>query len=117
MNECSSNLEFTMSMMIGLREDEAGTHDDTATKVLRKIEHCLRHKMGQPPTAPCDHREEGTKHGADQDDEDRRNADTETGRVAAAGAAVDVVVVVPGEEGGHVLSAGEDHGGGRWEGV
>ena len=74
MNECSSNLEFTMSMMIGLREDEAGTHDDTATKVLRKLKHGFRHC--QPFRSASQHWEESATKGGAEDNED--GGDTET---------------------------------------
>ena len=109
MNECSSNLEFTMSMMIGLREDEAGTHDDTATKVLCKVKDALGDR--EVLDAAREHGEERAEHGAGEDDEDRGDAQAGAAGVAAALAAVDVAVVVAREERGHVFAAGEDHGG------
>lgn len=70
-----------------------GTHDNTATKVLRRVEDASGNVGTQPFCPPGEHGEEGTEEGGREDDEDGGNAEACEPGVAAARAAVDVVVV------------------------
>ncbi len=54
-----------------------GTHDDTATKVLCKVEDTLRYTGIQPLRPLGQNREESAGKRADEDDEDRSYPDTE----------------------------------------
>lgn len=69
------------------------THDNTATKVLRRVEDASGNVGTQPFCPPGEHGEEGTEEGGGEDDEDGGNAEAREPGVAAARAAVDVVVV------------------------
>ena len=78
-------------------EEDKTTHDDTTTEVLGHIERYSRDDLPKDAGAPGEDGEECARHGAEEDDEDGGDAETSEGVRAAAGAAVEGVVVAARE--------------------
>ena len=67
------------------------THNDTATKVLGRVEHGLRNVIAQPLCLLGEHRKESTSERANENDEDGRDSEASVRVIAAASATIELL--------------------------